>query len=66
VLQLEPSRLSAAHRRCLSADARIEIDADGVAYLSIDGRRLIFAGTLERLLATLGLDRGALRALSEA
>jgi hypothetical protein len=60
VVQLDRARLSAAQRPRLPEGAVIEVDAVGRAYLVLEGKRLLFAASLERLLDTLGLADDAL------
>jgi hypothetical protein len=62
VVRLDRSRLSAAQRPRLPEGAVIELDAAGRAYLVLEGKRLLFAASLERLLDTLGLTDEALGA----
>lgn len=59
VVQLDRSRLTEAQRPRLPEGAVLEVDKAGRAYLVLEGKRLLFAASLERLLETLGLGGDA-------
>jgi hypothetical protein len=61
VLGFQRGLLSRADARRIPEDARVEIDEDGCAFLSVAGQRLLYAGDLARLLCTLGLRASCLR-----
>lgn len=52
VLRFEPARLAEMRVR-VPTNAHVEVDEDGTAYLCIEGRRLMYAGNLARLIETL-------------
>jgi hypothetical protein len=60
VVQLDRAKLPEEHRPRLPDGAVIELDAAGRAYLVLDGKRLLFAASLERLLDSLGLAEDAI------
>ncbi len=59
VVQIDRARLPEGHHARVPDAATIEIDAAGRAYLVLEGKRLLFAASLARLLDTLGLDEEA-------
>lgn len=60
VVRIDRARLTAAQRPRLPEGAVLEVDVVGRAYLVLEGKRLLFAASLERLLDTLGLGDEAL------
>ena len=60
VLRFVPERVAVERRARIPGGASVELDAQGRAYLAVDGRRLAFAATLDRLLETLELTADAI------